>query len=1348
MKTSFKTLWQGALCSLALLAIMSNAPAAVTDLATAPLETSSPTLVKPNIFYVLDDSGSMDSNYMPDFVNGFSGTDALFRNSRFNTIFYNPATVYTPPVKYDNSSYDTMSKGNTATWSKVPNDAYKIQDTGTSNLAGSANYYVFTPGEYCTSIDLRTCATQSAPSTTNPFPAYVRWCSDTALTDCQATRVDTAPAGGKAYTRARYPGLLVTSPKSATSTVTLGGSGSTRVTSITVNGLEIMSIATGASGSLSNLASAIADSINNCTAAISGNCKIAGYSATVRNNTNVRITSPASLGAITYTPVLVKSGGMTFGLVAFDSGVNQVNVPGQNVQTIVDPATPSYPQSGSRTDCASLTACTYDEEMTNYANWWAYYQTRMQMAKTAASLAFAPLTTSFRLGYMTINNSAGKDFLNVTDITTEAGGQKSKWYAKLVAAKPGGTTPLKKALSTSGQYYAGKLTSINSQSATDPMQYSCQKNFTLLSTDGYWNETTVPTDILGNTIGDTDGIAGISRPYLDGNKASGTLADITQYFYTTDMRSAAMKNEKNPAGVDVSANATEAAQQRMYTYTIGLGVSGYMQYQPDYVSATTGDYYDVLNGVTADGTRCRWQSSGACNWPTPKNNDLTGVDDLWHAAVNGRGTYYSAGDPVALRSGIKSFINNVEAQNSAGAAVTPSTANVTSGDQYLFDASFTSGQWFGELARYTIDAKTGLPATIPDWSESGTAVTTSPTPPVPLLDQTAYATRTIYTYEPTVGTGLLSFDWDSLTTDMKKFFNVSALGSLSQFCAAGTECVPVSQQINSTTAGATTGMGGINLVNFLRGDRSNEGDNGGKYYFKRTHVLGDIVGSQPAYVKRSTFNYPDKDYATFKSTNETRSGMVYVGANDGMLHAFSADNGAEKWAYIPSMLLPKLYKLADRSYGNNHTYFVNGSPQQGEVYFDDKWHTIIVGGLAAGGRGYYALDVTTPGTAPKVLWEFTSDTTKAAPYISDADLGYTYGIPIISKLSDGTWVVVVTSGYNNVSPGNGGGHIWVLNAKTGAIIKKISTGAGSATAVVAGSGCTVAPCPSGLSRISAWMDNVAVNNTLTQVYGGDLYGNVWRFDLSGLKSDGNGATSVQLMATLKDPSGNAQPVSSWIELGYTSNSHIIYVGTGAYLGVTDIGTKQVQTIYAIKDPLTASTATGGIYGSPRATTCTATVQTKCFVQQTFTDDTKTQTRTVASTMTYPTNLGSMNGWYIDLPQTGERINTDSTLQLGMLVFVSNLPNNANPCGTGGSAYLNYVDYKTGLTIKSAENTKAGVLLAGGSGLGSAAAVFSTRDGKLIASVKLSSGQRVEVPLPPGAGGTGTRRVSWRELITH
>lgn len=201
----------------------------------------------------------------------------------------------------------------------------------------------------------------------------------------------------------------------------------------------------------------------------------------------------------------------------------------------------------------------------------------------------------------------------------------------------------------------------------------------------------------------------------------------------------------------------------------------------------------------------------------------------------------------------------------------------------------------------------------------------------------------------------------------------------------------------------------------------------------------------------------------------------------------------------------------------------------------------------------------------------------------------------------------------------------VMLAQTGAIIRK------------------VAPCPSGLARIEGWIDS-ATNNTVSYVYGGDLYGNLWRFNLGGVTS-GGGTGTVQSLATLADGSGNRQPITSKPELGKISGQRVVYVGTGAYLGVSDITTAGVQSIYAIKDTL--ATASSSLYGSPRANTCSASVTGNCFVRQVLSDS--GFSRYVSSTVSYTTSLLTMNGWYEDLPKTGERINTDPTLQLGVLV---------------------------------------------------------------------------------------------------
>ncbi|WP_218509590.1 pilus assembly protein [Variovorax sp. dw_308] len=1384
VKVALRTL----LCGFVLLAAVSESPAAVTVLATAPLQTSSATLVKPNIFYVLDDSGSMSWDFLPDTVgtdiknssltNYATGVVPPIRNSRYNGIYYDPATTYSPPMKYDGSSYPSQTSANTSSWKAVPYDGFNgVQKAGdppnpgnlftdsssgtTQDLTatGVAVYSTFVPGEYCAESARRNCQSQSAPTTAYPFAAYVRWCTDSTLTTCQASRIDT-PINGVTYTYARYPYQLADA-QGSTTTLTVSGSGSSTVNNIKVNGVELLTGgSTKSSKTTSTVASYIADGIN---------AGSTGYTANSNGNV-VTIVSPYSAGAITYTPIPSISGGMSISSAKFSGFVaGTIRIPGQNIQVTIQSSTTSYPypnttaKASTRTDCAGTT-CNFAEEMTNFANWWAYYRTRMQMTKSAVTIAFATLSTNYRLGYMSIDNNTKSDFLNVSDITTGSGGQKDLWYRKFTAARPSGGTPLRGALSIAGRYYANQLTLINGQTTTDPMQYACQRNYTIASTDGYWNKGTDDDNLqIGGSsqIGDQDGTSsGLSRPYLDGNSTSNTLADVAAYYYNTDLRTTALGNNSGMLGTDVASNNIADAQQRMYTSTIGLGVSGQMQYQSNYSSATSGDYYSVAQGNLATSTSCLWQGTGTtCTWPTPVGDTQTTIDDLWHAAVNGHGTYYSAGNPAALKTGLSNFIQSVNSATSSGAALSTTSANLTQTGNYIFASTFRSGQWYGELARYSVDNATGTISPNADWSESGTAFSNAAaqTSTAPLLDQLAYTSRNILTYDPSNG-GLIPFQWSSMSTAMKNFFQLAAIGAsstspLSQMCASGTTCLDSSVQVDSTTSGTATtaGAGGINLVNYLRGDRTNEGPDSSTYYFQRTHVLGDIVDSQAAYVQAPGYAYIDSGYATFKSTNASRQGMVYVGANDGMLHAFNSSTGAESWAYIPSMVLPNLYKLADKNYASNHQFYVDGSPQVADVQFNDGWHTILVGGLAAGGRGYYALDVTNP-ASPSVLWEFTNDTSKAAPYIRDADLGYSYGAPVMTKLSDGTWVALVTSGYDNVTypvsggtgAGTGHGILWVLNAQTGAIIKKIDTGVGSSATGAAVTGCSASPCPSGLAKIAAFQ-GTAANNTSPRVYGGDLFGNLWRFDISALKGDGTGTASVQLLATLADSSGNRQPITSTPQLGMSGANALVFVGTGSYLSLPDVTSTQVQTLYAIKDPLTTSTATTGIYGSPRSKTCNNTSVTNCFVKQTLTDSTA-NVRTVASTISAATNLTAMYGWYEDMPETGERINTDLQLQLGTLVFTSNIPNNSSACNIGGVSYLNYVDYASGLTVAGASNAGGMLSYGGTTALASTPILGRSTTGKTFSWTNLSNGKQHQDPIPTRSSSQGTRRVSWRELV--
>jgi type IV pilus assembly protein PilY1 len=380
--------------------------------------------------------------------------------------------------------------------------------------------------------------------------------------------------------------------------------------------------------------------------------------------------------------------------------------------------------------------------------------------------------------------------------------------------------------------------------------------------------------------------------------------------------------------------------------------------------------------------------------------------------------------------------------------------------------------------------------------------------------------------------------------------------------------------------------------------------------------------------------------------------------------------------------------------------------------------------------GYYALDITNP-LAPKVLWEFTNQgTCQSAASISagtafdDCHVGLSYGNPIITKRhADGKWVVIVTSGYNNtVSGGDGKGYLYILEAETGKILHRLTTGAGSAGS------------PSGLGKINGWTLNSDIDNTVLSVYGGDLEGNLWRFQLDSNAGSpaGSAYLSTTLVAVAKDSSGVRQPITVKPELGEYQGKRIVMFGTGLFLQDTDKNPPfQTQTIYALRDEPTVHT-------SP----VVADVRDAADVRpRTLAVGGAPDTRTVLPG-TAPT-WATEHGWLIDLPDPGERVNVDPQLQLGTLVVASNVPSETS-CTAGGFSYINFIDYITGSFIPGAASNMASLKIA--SSLAVGLNVIMLPGGAVKTIVTTASNQQLsqDTPLPP-TNFTG-RRVSWRELI--
>ena len=896
-----------------------------------------------------------------------------------------------------------------------------------------------------------------------------------------------------------------------------------------------------------------------------------------------------------------------------------------------------------------------------------------------------------------------------------------------------------------------------------------------------------------------------------GNPGSGTsnsLADVAAYYYYTDLRDTSLGNCAGaPMGSpavsndlcaknDVKGSATDPlTTQHMTTFTLGLGASGYMRYSKSYLADANltppvGDYatvwgtgsHSAAEGTPADPDNgvCSWQQTGHCNWPYPQENEQTTIDDLWHAGVNGHGAYFSATDPTTLSTSISGALDSVMASAGSASAPAVSSPSLSSGDNYIFASSYTSSDWTGDLQRRQIDPNTGILSANEDWSVAAK------------LDAKDLTTRKIHTFKAGGTNNLQDFNSTNFGTNGK--FRRAHIDELTQYaCALGQEDLCLSEADKNVAQGA-------DLVNFLRGDRSNEGlpTDKTKPFRKRVSLLGDLVNAQVVFMRKPRFNYVDAGYEAFVTANQSRKAVVFAAANDGMLHTFAAEGsaatealvkaaaiasndyyltpdspaaeknaaklvmetkvaaakaaigsdteiGQELWAYVPSMVLPNLYKLADKKYSVKHHYFVDGSPVVADICASAcgtvgaVWKTILVGGLGRGGTGYYALDVTDP-ASPKALWEF-----------ENANMGYSFGAPQIVKRSDGKWVVLLTSGYNNIpnalegTTGDGVGRLFVLDANSGDLLDTL------VTENTTGNVGSVAN-PSGLTHIIAQVVNPLTDSTVEAVYGGDLLGNLWRFDING--NIGAAGKDAQLLAVLKDASGNVQPITSAPEVAMIPETRVkaVFVGTGRLLHTDDASSVGQQSFYAIKDERAETNAKAPTYDNPRSLSS--------FVKQVQSERTCDAAAASLNLCKFgETAIGSTNnlvdwatgdGWMLDFVFSGERLNTSPSLSYGMVVFNTNVPS-TNACDLGGKSYRYYLNYKTGGPVQAVGNVVPGTSL----GYVGSALANSLSSGGSIISVSGGStpfflsgtgaGPQVDA-LPNSPESSVTRRVSWRELI--
>lgn len=874
-------------------------------------------------------------------------------------------------------------------------------------------------------------------------------------------------------------------------------------------------------------------------------------------------------------------------------------------------STPTYTGGPNRTDCAAAPVCTYAEEIQNFANWYSYYRKRNLSAKNAISSVIAPQTS--RMGYATINDNNTVNTpiaLMNTDPTT---GNKRALLDKVFKTYPWNGTPLRRNLNLVGQYFesgtsAGTLfgTAQSSPILSAANGGTCQLNFDILMTDGFYNGG---SPSVGNTDGNDD-TAFDGPPYAD--SYSNTLADVAMHYYERDLRTDLVDAVPTVPGVD---NATF---QHLVTYTMAFGVTG------------------TLDPTTADPT------AAGFSWPNPSSGNAQKIDDLWHAAYDGRGQFFSAENPTELSSALSDTLDSITNRTSSAAAVAFNSTDLGT-DSYVYQARFNTAQWSGELLSYALDPNDGSVAVNPTWNAAT------------VLDARNLAgnPRVILTSNGATG---VPFQWSSLSTAEKDDLRTNPAGG-----------------VDSDTVAQTR-------LDFLRGDRSNEGAGNLRI---RAGRLGDIVQSNPIYVGSPQMGYSDTApfptgavgssvlYSTFKSTEASRQGVIYVGANDGMLHGFNADTGEEVLAYIPSNLFSSsttrgLHYLTDPNYF--HRYYVDLSPTVSDVYVkttaagSPHWATVLVGGERAGGRGLFALDVTDPSAFSEnttdadntVMWEFTN--------ADDADLGYTFSQPtlamtnVVDASGNHRWAAIFGNGYNDT--GSGEAQLFILFLDGGLDGNWTSTG--DYLKITTGVGTTANP--NGLATPT--LVDTDNNGTVDRVYAGDLQGNMWAFDLSDTASTGNWGVAYQQGSTpkplfiAKDASNNPQPITSKpavVAHPTVANSSspsnapnmMVYFGTGQYLVTSDKTDTSSQTFYGVWDD-----------GDKNLTRSD-------LVQQTMVSGYPSNVRvTTQNTVDY---TASDKGWYLDLPDTGERVVTNPKVR-GNMVFFNTLIPSSQPCSYGGSGW--------------------------------------------------------------------------------
>lgn len=880
----------------------------------------------------------------------------------------------------------------------------------------------------------------------------------------------------------------------------------------------------------------------------------------------------------------------------------------------------------SATSTGADSCRTISQAQDNIANWYQYNRKRSQIAKMAVSMVVEN-NPSFRYGLNLINSTS--TFVEVPDADeTDFASHNEDLLDTLFRYNwSANGTPLRQGLQRVGQYFDDTLSGKD-----DPIIASCQQNFAILMTDGYWSGSN-PSSYIGNS---------------DNDSYSRTLADVAHYYYSKDL---------SPLDDEVVPNPFDPAEyQHMVTFGVAFGVTGNLE-------DTDGDGWPDPSLTESD------------NWGNPYSSDPEKVDDLWHASYNSKGTFVNAATPEEFVDSLNSAIGNITSRVASAASAAANTGVLQTGSE-VYQAQFDSDTWMGKLLAYPISVY-GVVSATPDW-DAGCILTggtcTFPSGTNSGIDPDD---RVIITRNFDGSQSGIPFRWPS------DYTSYEVRNKVPQYIEGLLEYAPYNANTNQRSQQAANQAWGQDTVDYLRGDRTNEVQNGGSFR-ERDSILGDIIDSAPQFIGPPNRNYPDdlesSDYSAFKATYANRDDVIYVGANDGMLHAFNADTGSEIMAYVPGVrgITENIAELTQESY--THKYYVDGPVTVADVFINGSWRTVLVGGLGKGGQGIYALDVTDPSSFSEAnannifMFEFTDE--------DDDDMGYSYSPIHIVKMNNGKWAAVFANGYNNREndgerSNQGKATLFIVfldhsgdSWREGTDYIKITAGPRNPS------------ISNGMS--GAYPVDIDADYQVDYIYGGDLHGNIWKFDVTSSNTSswdvGTADDDIPFFTTSGDTADQpitAEPVVGPHPLGL-SRGVMIYFGTGKYLENSDNSStgQETQTFYAIWDKLDGSLPSINNLLEQKITH----EQSEGFDSDgDGVDDVFAEVR---GSTRYTIDWNTHHGWKMDLildgaaSNYGERVIFPATLRNDRVIFTTLLPS-SSACAFGGDSWLMELDYASG-----------------------------------------------------------------------